>query len=649
MADFTTTITDNDVINQLPDMSVLDNLYNENSTVEDVKNFIDSSVLRKKLQQLLEFQMSDDVIAKLQQSLMDAFIASQPEGTTVNKKSDTEVEINGKLYIISIKKFGDSIFTNTHFNEVFFTQDVMDEVFKQNDLFFERALYNVDTFWDNLLVNNELWEYVKSTYPNKVQDAYKNVELAYVKIAVKEAGLETYNKFSTLEELVSRATTFSLVLSEDASRNITLDSPFGLIGRAMFLSGESDIAAIANNEELIAQMSNDSEIREALCVFEVVNKAGKDSKLYTAVVNNDAFLGLLLSQYYHLDVNLTFSQFVYEDSYREYFESLVNNPDLLNLVKDSSIMGLIYEDFIRTYYAVSIFKNIVYGQQYDDKVRIVTVDDSGNAKYFDVVFPDETSDTFSVTGNAIDFGEYVVAPMYISDDKFGAISMDRKIKFNNSDMYLYFTMASNVNVSYAGTNKNHMVIITVDGELKDNKYYTEEKFDIKKIKSVILYNTVTLIQAEDKIVVLGETAYDSKSVSTIATANLTDIANVFPVGNKIIAVLNSNAVKEITDSELVDSNVFDDYKLVDDDNNVTSSAVSNGVVKTLSLGENLFVLDKTHTLWYKDADGSIVTVANINDIQLGNDAINVETTDGSKYIYVIFGGKIRKYNYLSNL
>jgi hypothetical protein len=99
--------------------------------------------------------------------------------------------------------------------------------------------------------------------------------------------------------------------------------------------------------------------------------------------------------------------------------------------------------------------------------------------------------------------------------------------------------------------------------------------------------------------------------------------------------------------DLEDTEVFDDFKTTADDGSETSSAKSNGVKQAVELEGRLFVLDDTGVLWIKDGD-NIEQIQNIKDIALGDKVVNVIPNEDNPYIYVIFGGKLRKYNYTAN-
>ena len=651
METFTTKITDQSIINELPDMSILDTIYSEEADKETVKNFIDSSVLRKRLQQLLEYKLSSDVILKLNTLLIDKFIDSKKEedsSVKINRLSNVEVEINGELYSSKLKSFGDSVFINDNFKKLFFTEEVIDEVFKQNDVYFERALYSTEAFWDNLLSNQDLWDKVKTNYADKVSYAYKNIETAYVKIVLKESGIEEYVKFNDIYTLISRDVIFSNVLANDNGRSISLDSPFGMMARALFLTDSINISDIENNDELINKMKDDLNVREALCSYGVVSDM-IDSKMYETIVNNDVYLGLLVSQYFKLTEHLTFTQFIYEDKYKKYLKLTLNTPELLSLIQDSILLQLVNEDFMLAYYSVSAFKNISYGSFSDETLVLSVADKNGKGKILSIVFPDETTDNFKAENiEELDTDNVIVASIYNNEGKRGFLTLDRKTKFDSEDASLLFSSLEGKNFIYVGSNGLNMLSIDTDGKVMCNKYYTDKNIDKNNIKSIVVYEKNILIFTKSEVLVLGDTLKNSQMLSNVATAKIDDIKYVNLSENRLFVTLNSGALKEVTEEDIVDTDYYDNFVQKDDEGNVTSSAKDNVVKKTISLNGNVFVLDEANILWIKETNDNIFVVANVSDISLGNEVVNVET-DEDKFIFVEFNSKLRKYRYMVNL
>jgi hypothetical protein len=651
MDSFTTKITDQSIINELPDMSILDSVYSSDANIDTVKKFIDSSVLRKRLQQLLEYKMSDLTILKLNKLLIDKFIEAKKQEDAdieVNRISDVEAEINGDLYSSRLKSFGDSVFVNEHFRELFFTEDVLKEVFEQNDIYFEKALYATESFWDNLLNNTDLWNKIKTDYPDKVSYAYKNVETAYVKIVLKESGIEEYTKFSDINTLISRDVVFSNVLSNDAGRNITLDSPYGMLARALFLTESKTLSDIENNEELIEKMKNDIEIREALCVYGLISDV-EGSKLYNTVVNNDVYLGLLISQYFKMNEHLTFTQFIYEEKYRKYFQLTLDTPELLSIIQNSVLLKLVNKDFMEAYYDVSAFKNVVYGSYDGDTLVLSIADKNEKGQILYVNFPNETSNNFAASKiDTLETNDVIVASFYNNSKKRGFITLDRKVEFDSDEAALLFSSLEGKHFVYVGSNGMNVVSIDTDGRVMCNKYYTDKFVDKNSIKSVNVYDNNIAIFTRSEVLVLGETEKDAKLISNVATANIDDIKYMSLCENKVFVTLNSGVIKEVTEEDMIDTTYFDDFVEKDENGEVVSSAKDNIIKKVISLNSNIFVLDEGNNLWIKQSNGKVSVISNVLNIELGNQVVNVET-DKEKYIYTEFNGALRDYRYEVNL
>ena len=363
---FTTVITDPNIVNKLPDLSLLDRYYDENSTVEDLKALVDSSVLRQKLQHLLEFKLEEEVIKTLQDNLMDAFIASQDEDAVINKINDSQIEVNGKLYTVYLHSFGDGIFSNDHFNNLFFTTDVFDEIFKQNDKYFNAALYKNKKFWDILLSNDELWSHMKENYSDNVIEAYKNHEIAYVKIAIKESNQTTFADIDDIPSLIDRNSIFTIILSEDKSKDITDNSRYGQRANALYLAETNNFDEF-NTPEILEKIENDAQLREAVSKLDIVEGFDVSSDFYKKIVNNDTLLGMVISDYYSLDDKVSFSQILYTEEYVNIIKKMINNKRILELMDNSNIIDIVKDDFFERYYKYSYFNNTFIAENLEEK------------------------------------------------------------------------------------------------------------------------------------------------------------------------------------------------------------------------------------------------------------------------------------------
>jgi len=488
---------------------------------------------------------------------------------------------------------------------------------------------------------------IKTNYPDKVSYAYKNIETAYVKIVLKESGIEEYGKFSDIYTLISRDVVFSNVLSNDNGRNITLDSPYGMLARALFLTDSLTISEIENNEDIILTMKDDIETREALCAYGVVSDM-VNSKMYKTIINNDVYLGLLISQYFKMDEHLTFTQFVYEEKYEKYLKLTLNTPELLNLIQNSILLQLVNEDFMKAYYNVSTFKNIVYGSFENETLMLSVADKDGKGKILSVVFPDDVTDNFAANKiEELDTNNIVVASFYNNNNKNGFLTLDRKTEFNSQDAALLFSSLENKNFIYVGSNGLNVLSIDSDGKVMCNKFYTDTTIDKNNINYISVYSENVLIFTNSEVLVIGNTEKNAKMLSNVASSKIDDIKHINLVENKLFATLNSGAIKEVTEEDFVDTTYFDGFVIKDEDGNVTKSAKDNKIKTALHLQSVVFVLDEANNLWVKNNE-EITLITDIQNIELGNEVVNVET-DKDKFIFVEFNGKLRKYRYLVNL
>ena len=639
---FTTVITDPNIVNKLPDLSLLDRYYDENSTVEDLKALVDSSVLRQKLQHLLEFKLEEEVIKTLQDNLMDAFIASQDEDAVINKINDSQIEVNGKLYTVYLHSFGDGIFSNDHFNNLFFTTDVFDEIFKQNDKYFNAALYKNKKFWDILLSNDELWSHMKENYSDNVIEAYKNHEIAYVKIAIKESNQTTFADIDDIPSLIDRNSIFTIILSEDKSKAITDNSRYGQRANALYLAETNNFDEF-NTPEILEKIENDAQLREAVSKLDIVEGFDVSSDFYKKIVNNDTLLGMVISDYYSLDDKVSFSQILYTEEYANIVKKMINDKRILKLMDNSDIIDIVKDDFFEKYYKYSYFNNTFIAENLGDKIIGVAVKDSG-VKVLEIVFPDETSDTFDVP--VTDLGVKSVAPVIASNQEIGLITFDKEITFTSDDLFLLFSEFRNKNFADIIGYKKHLFGITLDGEIVDSKFYINKKINIENYKQTLINNNATIVESSDDILVLGNLEYDAKSISSKLNENIDTIKTIILIDKKVLIVDTNKNIKEVTDSDLVDSNIFDEYVIKDGDE-VTDSAKDNGIRKVLTVGDYIIVLDDKNKMWYKEGD-SIILTENVDDILYGQDSVTMVSGDNKKAL-VEFANKLRTFTYTNNI
>jgi len=661
MADkFTTVITDPNIVNKLPDLSVLDKYYDDSSTIDDLKEFIDSEVLRQKLQQLLSYKLDDDVKALLQKNLIDSYIASAGEDATVNRINDSQIEVNGKFYTVYLHSFGDGIFSNDHFNSLFFTTDVIDEILAQNDSYFEASLYETKKFWDLLLANNDLWQHFKEKKGAEIIDIANNHEIAYVKMAIKESGSEAYSEIDNILTLVDRSAIFTGVLANSDSNSLTIKTRYGQRANVLYLASIKSLSDL-NNEDILSKIDNSDALKNAVAKVYVLEVFEHSDAFYQKIVNNDTLLGLLVSSYYNLADKVSFSQIIYSSDYKDTFKAMINDISMLSILENSSLVSTIGDDFFNNYYANSFFKNVLYALNNGDSISAVAVNNNKEINILNIVFPDETSDTFDVPVTKVNLSDtsLVVAPALMesnSDTVF--IEFDKSITSNNNDLMLLFSSFVGKHFIDVQGNRKHLHAIDFDGNIINSKFYYNDKIDTTKYKSSQINEEVALIDVTDTYVVLGNTNIDPKVITHNLNANIDNIDTAFILDKDVYIVTTDKKVQIATADGFVDSDVLDGLRISESgsgsasgsgssDSSSDETAAGNGIMKVVKIGNYIVALDKTNKMWYIEGE-NVVTIENIKDINVGQDALNV-VDDSTQYAMFDFGNKLRKFTYQNNI
>jgi len=667
METITTQITDENIIYELPDISIVDILYNENSTVDTFKQFFNNSLTRKKFQSLLEYKVDNNVLTSLRQKLAQAFVdqynadENKEEGTSASLKDNNVVikkgDVEQSLYIVNINKFGNGIFTNSHFTDTFFTTDVLDEIFNQKDKYFNLALFRIEKFWDILLTNDDLLNHFIETYPNEFRSAYMESEIGYVKIAIKKAGLSIFDKFSSVKLLASRVSVFTEILSSDESERITKESPFGVKAEVLYYGGFETIADTLQSSDMVTKVDEDDELRKAIEHTSILTEGGDAPTYNTAPVNtkilsNPKYIGELIFNTFNENADgVTYTQIIYNSDYNDIFKKMLTDKTLSEIVLSSSLTDSINVDVVDKIRKISGIKSNVMTYKTDDnKFNIVFTDKNKTLKQSTLSFPDASSTNFKINCSPVNDNytnkSVSLSPVYINANNCGALRYFRTIFFSDDsleNMFPEFVQKIFTQVYGMGT---HLYSIDLHGKIYSNKFGLNN-VNVGDIKNVRFKEDLILVEGSDSVYATGKFNYNEKDIVSTITTKKDDIKDLYIVDHSVIAIGNDNSVNEIAGTNMISSNILDDYKLKDTDGNTTESVTGNGITDMFESLGTIYVLDGKNKLWFKNGS-NIVTVEDVKEIIPSGDAVEVVPTTGDNYIYITNGEAVRKYEYTVN-
>jgi len=653
---YTVQITDSTILSKLPDTSILQIIHTDNITADDIKSFFDSYVNRKKIQYILEFGLDDDIRKELLQKLKDAFLANQPKDAHIQQISDSEIVVNNKVYFLEIAPTGNLVFAHQKFNDIFFTEDVLKYVFGINDEKFEDALFKTPAFWDELLSREDVYQKFKEDEPAKFVRAYQISEVALVKIALKEAQLEIYDSYESVKELAQNDLIVSTLRDNENSNTILNDSYYGHLLKLenVFEVDSLDAFESMKDEDFKDKLGKYKEAVDAVSSVKLaateLNQKFKIQRIFSLISTSDALLGTAIAKEVHSNAKFSFSQLLNTDSLQNERNAALSKENVLEVVSKSRIifLGDNASKYIEGISNISALKRVPFVKKGDNKVEVFDVNDNFDLNRFEIVFPDGSSKTFDVKGNKIasrTIQAFLIKK--VSNYEAGYIGFDRKPMFTEGTLQASYDEVTQIIASYGNYHNDHFVLIDTNGNVFDNKFYTEEKINPTQESVINITDNIVVFNA-DKLLVLGDVqnAQDLEINDTIK-ANAKDIKAIFTDGSNVYAILNDSSVKLLTKSEMQDTGILDEYKKQDSNGNVTYSLKDNGVKKALNILGTTFFLDTKNNLVYKDGD-NIEVVVDIKDIEQVGEGLLVTPIKDDPYLKVFYNNNIRDYDYLHN-
>ena len=670
-------ITDPDIVSALPDTSVYDVFFNNKGDADAIKKLFATLSIRKKLQFLFGFNITGDIKTKLVNDLMSAFQQGLIKGSSsgsassaankehnVKKISDNMLEVGNAVYNFKIFSIGNSFFTNPDFSKIFFTQDMLDYIFGLNDLDFESGLFNVPEFWNVLLDNKDLYDHFRTNYADKLMNAIKTNEISFVKVIIKESELD-FTSYNSVAEVASAPAVLDVIESCSA-KQLLYKSIWGfklIIMSRLKAKGIKINYVFTKFKDKVSLKNIEMFVNIYAINYykgQIRLKNGNPDTLALAnttvlrVLGDDILFGELLSRFFNLDKDYTFTQFVNNDNLAKLIYTTMENTDFAFAMETTDLLTIkdLYNDFINNVLPLTeLQRTPVCVNNADNSHVFVFVPKNNSVESFDVVFPDATSSQFSVTGKTNTVSKHMLSVLNVNkNQQFSYISTALNTLTDFNELISFVEAFRGNKIVKSVQAQDLVVVINTKGVVFSNKFIDETEIDISKLKQLSVSSNNYMFMTDTAAFAVGNFgAVNPKAIKTVLDKNFSNLSTVFTTGDKAIAILTSGDVKEVQSDALADYNGFNDLVEKDDNGNVVKSAVANKIVNAITTIGTTFVLDSKNILWYKDIDGSIKEIVNVADIIPANEGIVVVGTDGTKYLLVKFNKTIRKYDYLYNL
>lgn len=630
MADFTTQITDPQVIKELPDVSILNTLYNPDLTTEQLQSLLNAVSFRKKLQTLFEFKFSDSAKEIIYNKLNSAYEQyEQNQGNTVTYTNGL-MFVNGRAVSTEFGTFASGIFSEDHFAGLFISNAIMDIVFNSNDDSFTASVLAIPKFWDRLLSNADVFQYVQDNYGDILMESVKNTEISYVKYMANLIGLD-FTKYNHIVNLAEDSAAMQGIWVDDAAKAIEKDSTYGIAARLMYVFGESDISNIENSQDAIDRIKNDTGLENFIIDIKVLRLLSTDSLLAKYIIDHDGRFGALASDVLNAPVALSISNIFYDENYKDVLAAFVRNDELVKYFLKSSLYPTFKDIFFNAF--IATVKNV---QKYtakitsDNELLISYIDKTFSIKTLTTALSDFSETKAGTAGNIATSKGVFKIPKIFNDNSMMAISIDREVLFTNSNNELLYDEFLDKKMDDVTSNGNHILGITTNGDVISSKFVADINLSNEEVEKVMVYDDAAFIKTDTTVYSIGNFGSDANSIKEQIATNKDAFTTIGKAYGKILAVSSGN-LKEVTKDGFVAYGNLDD-----------------GIVKDIFVVNGmLIILDNSGNLFEYKEDLSTVDVAsNVIDIQNAQDALLVKFADNNRLVFK-YNGAWLTYDYVA--
>ena len=614
MDSFTTQITNASIIAELPDVSILTMLYDDNLTQKQLLSQIDSVSFRKKFQSLLEFKLSDTSKAILYDTLKKGYINFETKNGHKVTETNGNVFVDGRLVAFTVDGFADGIFEDETFAALFFTQDTIDAIFKSKDESFIKALVSVSNFWDKLLSNSDLASHIETTYPQLISSFTKTIEVAYVKIVSYKAGLD-FKKYKDIKYLAEDSPAMDTIFATPEAKAIEQNSRFGVTARLMYIFDDTDINSIANSDDNINRIKNDNALKNTIVNLDTVLILPSGSKMRKFVIDNDEYFGTIAAQRLNIETTVSLSNIFYDETFSAKKIAFVEDSDLIKLLFESTL----YPNFQQQFYEAFTSLN-VSSQKFAFKVNEVS--NTLTAHYTNSAFKvkkltlslDDFTETKkgSVSDVKTDKRIFFTPYTFIDGSEMG-VAIDHTVQFNNSDNYnLYNEFLDDKFATIIGSS-GHILGITTSGRVVSSKFAVDLNLSDETIQNITVTQNNAFIKTDKALHAIGNFGANRDDIIKTLTANKDNLSKAVYFNGQVLALGTDNAIKVVDASGVSAFSAASDIKADD----------------IMVIAGRFVVLAQDGSLSEIKSDNTIVSIAKkVANIVYSQDAI-VCTVDGA--------------------
>ena len=619
MPNFTTQITDANVIAELPDVSILASLYDDNLTQDQLLSAVNSASFRKKFQSLLEFKLSDTSKQSMHDALKTGYMKFETDNGRTVTESDGNVFVDDRLVAFTVDGFADGLFEDETFAALFFTQDTIDAIFSSGDESFTASLVSVSNFWDKLLANSDLASHVYTTYPDFISSLTKTVEVAYVKIVSSKAGID-FQKYKTIEYLAEDSPAMDTIFSTPEAKAIEQDSRFGVTARLMYVFNTTDINAIANNDDSINALKADDTLKSIVVDIDTVLALPAGSKMRNFVVNNDGYFGAIAAERLNIETTVSLSNIFYDETFSAKRLAFVQDQDLVDLIFESALYPNFQQQFYETFTSLNISS-----QKFAFKVNEAS--NTLTAHYANSAFQakkltlslDSFTETKTGAVSSVDTDKRIFfTPYTFIDGTEMGVQVDHYVEFNNPDNYnLYNEFIDDQFTTVIG-GTGHILGITMDGRVVSSKFFVDLNLSTETVENITVTENNAFIKTAETFHAIGNLGSDRDDIINTLITNKDDLSKAVYFNGQVLALGTDNAIK------IVDASGVSAFSAASD---ITADDI-------MVLAGKFVVLATDGTLSEIKADNTIVSIAtNVGDVVYSQDAIVCTVAGAERAIF----------------
>jgi len=616
MANFTTQITDSNIIQELPDVSILTSIYDNDLTLDALKNIVSSVALRKKLQSLLNFKLSEDSF----DSLKDVLKQGYKDYETADGKEVTEsggnIFVDGKLIAFNVDGFAEGLFEDETFSALFFTADVLDIIFNSNDSNFKKALFNNGSFWDKLLTDTDLTDHIATTYPDDYTHAIQTAEKAYVKIVANKAGLD-FTRYKDLKFLAEDTPAMTTILEVSEAAEIEQSSIFGVQSRMMFIFSSLNLDEIAENDDTITTLDEDEGYLSAVLSVKAMISV-EDSKMFTHIINNDENFGVIASKELGLDSVVTVSNIFFDDSLVDVRNAFVRNRDLVRFFGKANFTSSLQVPFKE-----AILAKMSVTQKYsallkDGTLTVDYADDNLALKQLLVSLSDfSETKVGSVSKNNLDERVFS-APVVLNNGSALALDLFAQIVVEDANSLNLYTKFTDYSYQFLRDVVGHVVGITEEGKVISSKFVTDINIGEEEIQSVSVTENAIIIRTSANFYFIGNLGEDKQAIVGKLAENKDALSKAVIFNGIMLALDTDGKIQKVTKDGL------EEYT-------TTSDIVATDI---FVLRDRLIVLTDASELKEVKIDATIVDIsAEITDLRFAQDIILCKVSGEDRFVF----------------